>query len=220
MLCVWDTLFFCNPAGPPDVEQACEPSVRTWSPNAGIEQGVVGLSECPLQGCMLQLQFAYPLVPDSLTVWVTFFSPEETALPAIHNILLLTVSGNNISLGPSNVFCDTPLTLKLDIEEEVYGVQFFTMEQHLEIDATLLASKQDCLLCRHCQPLHYRLLRQPPFTHAPHDLLLNEPTRRYTDRWVTWEVNIFIWKKVLHHSSLFATQYILNGFLLRNSSSK
>uniref|UniRef100_A0A3Q1B8F0 Pappalysin-1 n=1 Tax=Amphiprion ocellaris TaxID=80972 RepID=A0A3Q1B8F0_AMPOC len=168
--------------GPPDVEQACEPSVRTWSPNAMIEQGVVGLSECPLQGCMLQLEFPYPLVPDSLTVWVTFFSPEETALPAIHNILLLTVSGNNISLGPSNVFCDTPLTLKLDIEEEVYGVQFYTMEQHLEIDATLLASKPDCTLCRHCQPLRYRLLRQPPFTHAPHGLMLIEPTRRYTDR--------------------------------------
>uniref|UniRef100_A0A672GDX1 Pappalysin-1 n=1 Tax=Salarias fasciatus TaxID=181472 RepID=A0A672GDX1_SALFA len=157
----------CNPSGhwspreaegPPDVEQACEPSVRTWSPNAGVEQGAVGMPECPLQGCMLQLEFAHPLVPDSLTVWVTFFSPEETALPAIHNILLLTVNGNNISLGPSNVFCDTPLTLKLDIEEEVYGVQFYTMEQHLEIDATLLASKPDCALCRHCQPLRYRLL--------------------------------------------------------------
>uniref|UniRef100_A0A8C7FD39 Pappalysin-1 n=1 Tax=Oncorhynchus kisutch TaxID=8019 RepID=A0A8C7FD39_ONCKI len=167
--------------GPPDVEQACEPSVRTWSPNAGIEQGAVGLSECPLQGCMLQLEFPHPLVPDSLTVWVTFFSPEETAFPAIHNILLLTVSGNNLSLGPSNVFCDTPLTLKLDVEEEVYGVQFFTMEQHLEIDATLLASKPNCLLCRHCKPLRHRLLRQPPFSHAPHGVVLNEPTRRYTD---------------------------------------
>nr|XP_029501874.1 pappalysin-1-like [Oncorhynchus nerka] len=168
--------------GPPDVEQACEPSVRTWSPNAGIEQGAVGLSECPLQGCMLQLEFPHPLVPDSLTVWVTFFSPEETAFPAIHNILLLTVNGNNLSLGPSNVFCDTPLTLKLDVEEEVYGVQFFTMEQHLEIDATLLASKPNCLLCRHCKPLRHRLLRQPPFSHAPHGVVLNEPTRRYTDR--------------------------------------
>lgn len=164
------------------MEQPCEPSVRTWSPNAGIEQGVVGLSECPLQGCMLQLEFTYPLVPDSLTVWVTFFSPEETALPAIHNILLLTVGGGTISLGPSNVFCDTPLTLKLDTKEEVYGVQFFTMEQHLEIDATLLASKPGNKLCKDCQPLRYQLLRQPHFTHAQYGLMLNEPTRRYTDR--------------------------------------
>lgn len=164
------------------MEQTCEPSVRTWSPNAGTDQGVVGLSECPPQGCMLQLEFQHPVVPNSLTVWVTFFSPEESALPAIHDILLLTVSGNNISLGPSNVFCDTPLTLKLDVEEEVYGVQFYTMEQHLEIDATLLTSKPDCKVCRHCKPLHYNLLRQPPFTHAPKGLQLIEPIRRYTDR--------------------------------------
>uniref|UniRef100_A0A8C5AHB0 Pregnancy-associated plasma protein A, pappalysin 1a n=1 Tax=Gadus morhua TaxID=8049 RepID=A0A8C5AHB0_GADMO len=168
--------------GPPDVEQVCEPSVRTWSPNSGLEQGAVGLSECPLQGCMLQLEFPYPLVPDSLTVWVTFCSPEETALPAIHNILLLTVSGDNVSLGPSNVFCDAPLTLKLAVEEEVYGVQFFTMEQHLEIDATLLASKPDCPLCWQCRPLTYRLMRQPPFSHAPRGLLLGDSSRRYTDR--------------------------------------
>lgn len=182
---VWyllDICFVTYPTGPPDVEQACEPSVRTWSPNAGTDQGVVGLSECPPQGCMLQLEFQHPVVPDSLTVWVTFFSPEESALPAIHEILLLTVRGNNISLGPRYVFCDTPLTLKLDVEEEVYGVQFYTMEQHLEIDATLLTSKPDCIFCRHCKPLRYRLLRQPAFSHAPHGLILIEPVRRYTDR--------------------------------------
>ncbi|KAJ8379770.1 hypothetical protein SKAU_G00005480 [Synaphobranchus kaupii] len=168
--------------GPPDVEQVCEPSVRTWSPNAGVDSSSVGSPPCPLQGCMLQLEFPYPLVPDSLTVWVTFFSPEETALPAIHNILLLTVGGENVSLGPRNVFCDTPLTLKLDVREEVYGVQFFTTEQHLEIDATLLTSKPDCPLCRPCQPLRYRLVRQPAFSHAPHGLLLSDPSRRYVDR--------------------------------------
>uniref|UniRef100_A0A3Q3AYG8 Pappalysin-1 n=1 Tax=Kryptolebias marmoratus TaxID=37003 RepID=A0A3Q3AYG8_KRYMA len=166
--------------GPPDVEQPCESSVRTWSPNAGTEQGLVGLSECPPNGCMLQLKFSYPVVPDSLTVWVTFFSPEETALPAIHDILLLTVSGKNISLGPSNVFCDTPLTLKLDIVEEVCGVQIYTMEQDLEIDATLLASKPDCMLCRHCQPLRYRLLRHPAFTHSLHGLMDVAPNVAYT----------------------------------------
>ncbi|XP_042612734.1 pappalysin-1-like isoform X1 [Cyprinus carpio] len=168
--------------GPPDVEQACEASVSTWSPNAGLDSSSVGSATCPPQGCMLQLEFAYPLVPDSLTVWVTFFSPEETGLPAVHDILLLTLSGNNISLGPQYVFCDTPLTLKLDVKEEVYGVQFFTMEQHLEIDATLLTSKPDNPLCRSCHPLRYRLIRQPPFTHSPHGLILQEPTLRYVDR--------------------------------------
>uniref|UniRef100_A0A671KJD7 Pappalysin-1 n=1 Tax=Sinocyclocheilus anshuiensis TaxID=1608454 RepID=A0A671KJD7_9TELE len=159
--------------GPPDVEQACEPSVRTWSPHNGMDLGMVP-PPCPLQGCMLQLEFAYPVVPDSLTVWVTFSSQEETVLPAIHNIILLTVSGNNLSLGPSNLFCDTPLAIKLDVHEKVYGVQFFTMEQHLEIDATLLTSKPNCLLCRECEPLHYRLLRQPPFVHSPQGIMLRD----------------------------------------------
>ncbi|XP_012669767.1 pregnancy-associated plasma protein A, pappalysin 1a [Clupea harengus] len=168
--------------GPPDVEQACEMSVRTWSPHNSMEVSNMVPPPCPLQGCMLQLEFAHPLVPDSLTVWVTFSSPDETVLPAIHNILLLTVGGNNISLGPSNVFCDMPLTLKLDVDEEVYGVQIFTMEQSLEIDATMLASKPDCPLCRPCQPLHYRLLRQPPFTHAPQGVILRDASRRYVDR--------------------------------------
>ncbi|KAI4892633.1 hypothetical protein NFI96_021630, partial [Prochilodus magdalenae] len=171
----------CVPSGPPDVEQVCEPSVRTWSPNAGLDSGSVGSASCPLQGCMLQLDFTYPLVPDSLTVWVTFFSPEENGLAAIHNILLLTLSGNNMSLGPQSVFCDTPLTLKLEVDEEVYAVQFFTMEQHLEIDATLMSSKPGNILCQECQPLRYRLTRDPPFSHAPHGVVLMEP-RRYIDR--------------------------------------
>ncbi|TRZ01170.1 hypothetical protein DNTS_014509 [Danionella cerebrum] len=167
--------------GPPDVEQSCEPSVRTWSPHNGMDLGMVP-PPCPLQGCMLQLEFAFPVVPDSLTVWVTFSSQDETVLPAIHNIILLTVGGNNLSLGPSDLFCDTPLTMKLDVEEKVYGVQFFTMEQHLEIDATLLASKPNCVLCQKCEPLLYRLFRQPPFTHAPQGIILSDLMRRYEDR--------------------------------------
>ncbi|MBN3302637.1 PAPP1 protein, partial [Amia calva] len=167
--------------GPPDVEQACEPSVRTWSPNAGMEPSNVA-PPCPLQGCMLQLEFLYPLVPDSLTFWVTFFSLEETSLPAIHNIVLLTASGNNVSLGPSNVFCDIPLTIKLNVQEEVYGVQVFTFEQHLEIDATLLSSKPNSPLCLPCQPMMYRVVREPPFSHAPEGVLVSDSSRRYVDR--------------------------------------
>ncbi|XP_062873923.1 pregnancy-associated plasma protein A, pappalysin 1b [Trichomycterus rosablanca] len=168
--------------GPPDVEQVCEPSVRTWSPHAGLDSSSVGSASCPPQGCMLQLNFAYPLVPDSLTVWITFFSSMESDLAAIHNILLLTLSGNNVSLGPQSVFCDTPLTVKLAVEEEVYGVQFFTMDHHLEIDATLMASKPGHVLCQECQPLHYMLTRDPPFSNAPHGLVFMDTTRRFTDR--------------------------------------
>ncbi|XP_028851708.1 pregnancy-associated plasma protein A, pappalysin 1b [Denticeps clupeoides] len=168
--------------GPPDVEQPCEPSVRTWSPNAGLDSSSVGSASCPTQGCMLQLEFPHPLVPDSITVWVTFFTSDETAPPAIHNVVLLTVSGSNVSLGPQSVFCDTPLTIKLFVNEEVYGVQFFTMEQHLEIDATLLASKPNCNLCQGCQTLGYQLIRDPPFNGAPQGIILSDSSRRYMDR--------------------------------------
>lgn len=165
------------------MEQVCEPSVRTWSPHAGLDSSSVGSASCPQQGCMLHLNFTYPLVPDSLTVWVTFFSAEESDLFAIHNILLLTMSGNNVSLGPQSIFCDMPLTLKLVVDEEVYGVQFFTMDQHLEIDATLMASKPGHVLCQACQPLHYRLTRRPPFSDAPHGVVFMEPMRRFIDRY-------------------------------------
>ncbi|XP_063051363.1 pregnancy-associated plasma protein A, pappalysin 1b [Engraulis encrasicolus] len=177
--------------GPPDVEQVCEPSVLTWSPSAGQDSGSVGAASCPPQGCMLQLEFAQPLVPDSLTVWVTFFSAEETELPAVHNVLLLTLGGRNVSLGPQDAFCDVPLTLRVPPDllmqqdgslEQVYGVQIFTMEQHLEIDAVMMASRPDCPLCQACHPLRYRLRRQPPFRHAPHGLTVEDGTRRYVDR--------------------------------------
>ncbi|KAL2092344.1 hypothetical protein ACEWY4_012142 [Coilia grayii] len=174
--------------GPPDVEQVCEPSVRTWSPSAGQDSGSVGAASCPPQGCMLQLEFAHALVPDSLTLWVTFFSPEETELPAIHNVLLLTLGGRNVSLGPQDAFCDVPLTLRVppdllqDGLDQVYGVQIFTMEQHLEIDAVMMASRPDCPQCHACRPLLYRLLRQPPFSHAPQGLTVEDGSRRYVDR--------------------------------------
>uniref|UniRef100_A0A4W4HRZ7 Sushi domain-containing protein n=1 Tax=Electrophorus electricus TaxID=8005 RepID=A0A4W4HRZ7_ELEEL len=168
--------------GAPDVEQVCEPSVRTWSPNAGLDSTSVGSASCPPQGCMLQLDFAHPLVPDSLTIWVTFFLAEEGNAATLQNVLLLTLSGNNVSLGPQTAYCDTALTIKLSVDEEVYGVQFFTMEQHLEIDATLMVSRPGTMLCWPCQPLRYRLMRDPPFSHAPHGVVLTDATRRYTDR--------------------------------------
>ncbi|XP_062399782.1 pregnancy-associated plasma protein A, pappalysin 1b [Sardina pilchardus] len=173
--------------GAPDVEQVCEPSVRTWSPSAGQDAGSVGAASCPPEGCMLQLEFRHALVPDALTLWVTFSSPEQPARPALHNVLLLTPAGRNLSLGPHDVFCDAPLTIRLPDTlreglQEVYAMQVFTMEQDLEIDAVMMASGPDCQLCQACQPLHYRLLRQPPFTHAPQGALIEDGSRRYVDR--------------------------------------
>ncbi|XP_045325553.1 pappalysin-1 [Leopardus geoffroyi] len=149
--------------GHPDVEQPCKSSVRTWSPNSAVNPHTVPPA-CPEpQGCYLELEFRYPLVPESLTIWVTFVSTDWDSSGAVNDIKLLTVSGKNISLGPQNVFCDVPLTIKLrDVGEEVYGIQIYTLDEHLEIDAAMLTSIADSPLCLECKPLQYKVVRDPP----------------------------------------------------------
>ena len=103
------------------------------------------------------------MVPESLTVWVTFVSTDWDSSGAVSDIKLLGVNGNNISLGPQNIFCDVPLTIRLrDVGEEVYGVQIYTLDEHLEIDAAMLTSVADSPLCMECKPLRYKVVRDPP----------------------------------------------------------
>ncbi|XP_042715627.2 pappalysin-1 isoform X2 [Chrysemys picta bellii] len=170
--------------GHPDVEQPCKPSVRTWSPNSGVHQHTVP-PVCPEpQGCYLELEFRYPLIPESLTVWVTFVSTDWDSSGAVNDIKLLTVSGKNISLGPQNVFCDVPLTIKLNakqVGEEVYGIQIYTLDEHLEIDAAMLSSIPQSLLCADCRPIQYKVVRDPPFqTGSP--FVISNLSRRFVDR--------------------------------------
>ncbi|XP_024053611.1 pappalysin-1 isoform X2 [Terrapene carolina triunguis] len=170
--------------GHPDVEQPCKPSVRTWSPNSGVHQHTVP-PVCPEpQGCYLELEFRYPLIPESLTVWVTFVSTDWDSSGAVNDIKLLTVSGKNISLGPQNVFCDIPLTIKLNakqVGEEVYGIQIYTLDEHLEIDAAMLSSIPRSLLCADCRPIQYKVVRDPPFqTGSP--FVISNLSRRCVDR--------------------------------------
>ncbi|XP_050782853.1 pappalysin-1 [Gopherus flavomarginatus] len=169
--------------GHPDVEQPCKPSVRTWSPNSGVHQHTVP-PVCPEpQGCYLELEFRYPLIPESLTVWVTFVSTDWDSSGAVNDIRLLTISGKNISLGPQNVFCDIPLTIKLNakqVGEEVYGIQIYTLDEHLEIDAAMLSSIPRSLLCADCRPIQYKVLRDPPFqTGSP--FVISNLSRRFMD---------------------------------------
>lgn len=169
--------------GHPDVEQPCKSSVRTWSPNSAVNPHTVPPA-CPEpQGCHLELEFQYPLVPESLTIWVTFVSTDWDSSGAVNDIKLLTVSGKNISLGPQNVFCDIPLTIRLrEVSEEVYGIQIYTLDEHLEIDAAMLTSTSDSPLCMECKPLQYKVLRDPPLQDDIASLLhLN---RRFVDMWV------------------------------------
>ena len=94
---------------------------------------------------------------------MTFVSTDWDSSGAVSDINLLGVNGNNISLGPPNIFCDVPLTIRLrDVGEEVYGVQIYTLDEHLEIDAAMLTSVADSPLCMECKPLRYKVVRDPP----------------------------------------------------------
>lgn len=64
-------------AGPPDVEQPCEPSLQAWSPELSLYDTNV-TSPCPdTEGCTLTLRFLRPVVPHALTLWVTYISASK-----------------------------------------------------------------------------------------------------------------------------------------------
>lgn len=65
-------------AGPPDVEQPCELSLQAWSPELSLYDTNV-TSPCPdTEGCTLTLRFLHPVVPRTLTLWVTYISSSES----------------------------------------------------------------------------------------------------------------------------------------------
>lgn len=70
-------LWYCCTAGPPDVDQPCEPSLQAWSPELSLYDTNL-TSPCPnTEGCTLTLHFLHPLVPHSLTLWVTYMSSSK-----------------------------------------------------------------------------------------------------------------------------------------------
>uniref|UniRef100_A0A8C6TTY6 Pappalysin 2 n=1 Tax=Neogobius melanostomus TaxID=47308 RepID=A0A8C6TTY6_9GOBI len=165
---VCDTSGYWTPeeaVGPPDVEQPCEPSLQAWSPELSLYDTNV-TSPCPeTEGCTLTLDFLHPVVPHSLTLWVTYISTNN---PAIADIELITERGAAIRLGPQHVFCDMPLTLRLNTNSAaVEAVRLSTFDEKMEIDAVMLSSGPSNPLCAVCKPLLYRVHRQPPFPKVP-----------------------------------------------------
>uniref|UniRef100_A0A3Q2YZ81 Pappalysin 2 n=1 Tax=Hippocampus comes TaxID=109280 RepID=A0A3Q2YZ81_HIPCM len=148
--------------GPPDVEQPCEPSLQAWSPDLSLYDTNV-TSPCPeTEGCTLTLKFRYPIVPNTLTLWITYVSTNN---PAIADIQLITDSGKTIHLGPQHVFCDMLFTLRLDTNNvAISAVKLCTFDEKMEIDAAMLSSGPGSHLCSGCQPFLYRVHRRPPFT--------------------------------------------------------
>ncbi|KAA8586684.1 hypothetical protein FQN60_016386 [Etheostoma spectabile] len=162
---ICDTSGYWTPeeaVGPPDVEQPCDPSLQAWSPELSLYDTNV-TSPCPdTAGCTLTLRFLHPMVPHALTLWVTYISLNN---PSIANIELITDTGKSINLGPQHVFCDMPLTLRLDTHNTaITAIKLCTFDEKMEIDAAMLSSGPGSPMCTGCQPLLYRVQRQPPFT--------------------------------------------------------
>ncbi|AWP04620.1 putative pappalysin-2 [Scophthalmus maximus] len=161
---ICDTSGYWTPeeaVGPPDVEQPCDPSLQAWSPELSLYDTNV-TSPCPdTEGCTLMLRFLHPVVPHALTLWVTYISSNN---PAIANIELITDMGKSINLGPQHVFCDMPLTLRINTHNAaIAAIKLCTFDEKMEIDAAMLSSGPGSPLCSNCRPLLYWIQRQPPF---------------------------------------------------------
>uniref|UniRef100_A0A8C8RBA6 Pappalysin 2 n=1 Tax=Pelusios castaneus TaxID=367368 RepID=A0A8C8RBA6_9SAUR len=147
--------------GPPDVDQPCEPSLQAWSPELHLYHMNMTVP-CPQpHGCILELHFLHPVYPESLMLWTTYLSTDSPK--ALSDIEILTEHGESIHLGPLDTFCDTPLTVRLNINKKVSGVKIYTFDERMEIDAALLTSMPQSPLCSSCKPVRYRILRDPPF---------------------------------------------------------
>ncbi|XP_061746548.1 pappalysin-2-like [Nerophis ophidion] len=165
---VCDTSGYWTPdeaIGKPDVEKLCEPSLQAWSPELSLYDTNV-TSPCPQpEGCTLTLKFRYPLVPHTLTLWVTYISASN---PALADVELIPDAGESIHLGAQHVFCDTPFTLRLPaIHVAVSAVKLSTFDEKLEVDAAMLSSGPASPLCAACSPLLYRVHRRPAWRGPP-----------------------------------------------------
>lgn len=111
---------------------------------------------------------AVNITENSIAVESACFCHSVTDKPAIANIELITGTGKSINLGPQHVFCDMPLTLRLDTHNTaISAMKLCTFDEKMEIDAAMLSSGPGSSVCSNCRPLLYRIQRQPPFTTKP-----------------------------------------------------
>eukprot|EP00079_Xenopus_tropicalis_P008425 XP_002931515.3 PREDICTED: pappalysin-2 [Xenopus tropicalis] len=154
--------------GPPDVDQPCEPSLQAWSPELHLYHTNMTVP-CPQpNGCMLELHFQHPVLPQSITIWITYLSPN--VVRSVSDLEVLLEHGETIDLGMMEAFCDMPLTVRLTPDQKVTGVRIYTFDERMEIDAALLISTPHNPLCSVCTPIRYKVLRDPPFQRDHHGI--------------------------------------------------
>ncbi|KAM9324715.1 pappalysin-2 [Gastrophryne carolinensis] len=163
--------------GPPDVDQPCQPSLQAWSPELHIFNTNMSVPCTQPLGCMLELQFLKAVQPQSLIIWITYVSPNEST--TLSDIELVTEHNESLHLGGMEAFCDTPLTIRLTTTQNVSMVRIYTFDARMEIDAALLVSAPLHPICSSCRPVKYRVIRNPPF------LKSNHQPKTQTECWFT-----------------------------------
>ncbi|XP_060053706.1 pappalysin-2 [Erinaceus europaeus] len=167
--------------GTPDVDHPCEPSLQAWSPELHLYHMNMTVP-CPSEGCSLEMLFQHPVQANTLTLWVTYLSTDSSRV--LFDTEVLLENQKSVHLGPLDAFCDTPLTIKLNVEGKVLGVKVYTFDERIEIDSALLTSQPRSPLCSACRPVSYQVLREPPFTSGS-SMLVNHPHTKFTDMEVT-----------------------------------
>lgn len=140
--------------GAPDA-QPCNVTPRGWSAFTPYSMG--HCPECHCENCYIEFGFAEAVVPTSLSIWVVWNSKN-----GITDIQLIFEDGSELSLGNATAQCDAPLTMALRVNKKVSKVRIHVKEPTC-IDAIQLTSSVNHPNCTTCQPMEYKVIREPPF---------------------------------------------------------
>ena len=135
--------------GAPDAKP-CTMSAVGWSPFRS------GCSEA-----FIEFGFKEAVIPTRLSVWVLWSSKE-----GISDIQLIFADGSKMSLGIFTAQCDAPLTIPLapyKVTKKISNVRIYLKDTSTTIDAIQLTSSVDHPNCLKCEPMEYRVTREPPF---------------------------------------------------------
>ena len=135
--------------GPPDAGIKCEYSRKSW----------IGGTKTVCDECYLRLEFKTAVAPSKLIIWANY----NTA-GGVRNLELEYRDGSLESMGPIEIFCDMPYTMRLThIGKKVQAIRLYPGE-YFNLDAVQLVSIADWSACVSCKPLNYKVVRDPPFS--------------------------------------------------------
>ncbi|EDV27615.1 uncharacterized protein TRIADDRAFT_53495 [Trichoplax adhaerens] len=134
--------------------------------------------------CYVEVGFDQLIVGRQLKIWVT---GNYKSARALHDIILYYQDGSKESLGSQAVQCDQPFTTPLWSSKILTHLKIYISHPDVGIDSVQLTSSQHHSVCDHCQPLTYRVHRQPPFYSNQSSMITT--TTHFLDLWTKPSVN-------------------------------